>query len=325
MSAPSHDPHGADPLSDVLGALQLRNSAVTIFHLGAPWGMDVPRFGPAFIYAVIEGEGVVEVEGEAPLRFEAGDLFLSPRGDRCILRSAPGVPTAFITEVFEPGTELWTPARRLDAPLIAHYGGGGPQTLLLVLLLDFAESDPNPLGLNLPRLIHLKREDNHMTPWLTPAAQSVVDEAKLGRLGYFAMVTRLAELLFINAIRTHLILRPEAASGWLRGLSDPRIARVLSVLHRRPEQRWTVEAMAAEAGMSRSAFAEKFQRLIGETPFDYVTRWRMGLARDWIAAGRRSVKAAAHDLGYASEKAFSQAFRRTMGATPSSFRPARTG
>jgi AraC-like DNA-binding protein len=321
MSDAAAPDQGPDLLSDVLGGLQLRTTALATFEFTAPWGMRVDAFGPAFFYAVITGSLHLEMEGEAPLVMHAGDVFLTPGGDGCDLRSSPGAPLAEMTSVFDADTQLWTPGARLGQPVRAHHGGGGEPTHILAVLLDFAEGDRHPLGLNLPRLVHLRGDEGRTTPWLAPAVQAIVDEAQVGRLGYFAMATRLAELLFINTVRTHLILRPQDATGWLRGLSDARIARALSAVHRAPAESWSVEQLAKEAGMSRSAFAERFQRLIGQTPFDYVTQWRMRLARDWIASGRRSVKACALALGYASEKAFSQAFRRTLGAPPSSFRP----
>jgi AraC-like DNA-binding protein len=312
------DAEGPDLLSEVLASLQLRTGSLGEFVLTEPWGMVVAPFGPVSFYAVIEGAAHLEVEGEAPVSVREGDIFLVQADKSVTLRSAPGVAAVSVIEAFA-GREHWVAGKRMG-PLVAEMGGGGATTRFLVALLEFEERDRDAIGLNLPPLVLLRRNDNLISPWLAPAARSIVEEADRGRLGYWAMATRMAELLFINTVRTHLILRPEDASGWLRGAADPRVARALSAVHRNPGSAWTVESLAKAAGMSRSAFADLFQRLLGETPFEYVTRWRMRLARDWMSQGRCSVKAAAHELGYASEKAFSQAFRRVMGAPPSHYR-----
>lgn len=311
-----------DLLSDVLVDLQLRTGVLCAFDMTAPWGMTSPKFGPALVYALIEGRALMDVDGETPFWMEAGDIVLLPAGDGAALRSEPNARVAEIPEIFNEGQGVWEPGQRRSAPIIAHHGGGGERTLILVVLLEYADTDHNPLGLNLPRLIHLKRDDNRMSPWLGEAARSAVEEAESSRLGYFAMATRLAELVFINAVRTHLTLNPEGATGWLRGAADGRIARTLSAMHRRPGDSWSVERLAKEAGMSRSAFAERFRSLVGETPHDYLTRLRMRLAGDWITKGGQPVKAVAEQLGFASDKSFSQAFRRTFGLSPSVYRQA---
>ncbi len=313
-----------DLLSDLFDTLQLRTGVIASFRMPAPWGIEVPHFGPALFYAVVEGRLWLEVEGEPPCEVGAGDVFLLAAGTTHIARSTRGAPAVHIADLFETqGLAPWRPGQRLDAPIVVDIEGGQSVTRFLTVLLDFPDSGPSSLGRNLPALIHLSAEENRITPWLQPVVQSIVAGPGDGRTGYGAMANRLAELLFLSTIRSHLVLHPEAAQGWLRGMSHPQVARALALLHRDPGREWTVEALAREGGMSRSAFAEAFSRLMGEAPFGYLTGLRMRLAAERIAAGRCLVKTAAEDLGYASEKAFGRAFSRIIGRSPGSLKPGR--
>jgi len=313
-----------DLLSDLFDTLQLRTGVIASFRMPAPWGINVPYFGPALFYAVVEGRLWLEVEGEPPCDVRAGDVFLLAAGTTHTARSDRGAHAVHIADLFETqGLAPWRPGQRLEAPIIVDVEGGRNVTRFLTVLLDFPDSGPNSLRQNLPAVIHLSAEENRITPWLPPAVQSIVAGPGDGRTGYGAMANRLAELLFLNTIRSHLVLRPEAARGWLRGMSHPQVARVLALLHRDPGRDWTVEALARESGMSRSAFAEVFSRLMGEAPFGYLTGLRMRLAAERIAAGRCSVKTASQDLGYASQKAFGHAFSRVIGRSPGTLKPGR--
>jgi len=316
----AHAPAGPDLLSDLFESLQLRTSVIASFGLAAPWGLEVPFFGPALFYAVLEGQLWLTLDGASSEAFGPGDVFLLPGGTSHKIGSAPEAAHPLVTDFFAAhGRTPWRPGGRLQAPILFDLDGPGPVTRFLTLLLDFSDAGPNSLRRNLPELVQLSAEENRITPWLRPAVESILEGQ--GGMGYVALATRLAELLFINTIRNHLLLRPEAATGWLRGMSHAGISRALAAMHREPGRARTVAMLAREAGMSRSAFAQAFSQLMGEAPFGYLTGLRMRLAAERIAGGHSSVKAAARDFGYASEKAFSQAFRRTLGRPPGTLKP----
>ena len=315
-------PPALDLLSDIFAGHALRTSMIASFRLATPWGLDVPHFGPALLYAVIEGRIELEVREEPVCQAFAGDVVLLPRGASHAVRSDGEAETTNVLSFIEDqGQRAWRPGDRAEAPILVDLGGRGRACRFLVVLLDFQDAAPNALRLNLPELIHLRAAESGVTPWLQPAVESIVAGLAQGRLGYVALTTKLAELVFIDTIRSYVNLRPDAAGGWLRAMSHPRLARALAELHRDPARRWTIAAMARVAGMSRSSFAGTFCKVVGQTPFSYLTHLRMTLAAARIASGERSVKAAAHEQGYASEKAFSHAFRRTAGAPPGSLKP----
>jgi AraC-like DNA-binding protein len=318
-----HSSTAPDLLSDVFARVALRTSVIASFRLPPAWGLAVPHFGPALLYAVIEGRLELALVGQPPQQAEAGDVILLPAGASHTSRSDEDAPVRHVLDVLdELGQTAWRPGSRPDGPVLVDLAGDGEHGCrFLVVVLDFQDAASNPLRLNLPDLIHLRASENRVTPWLQPAVESIVAGLAQGRQGYVALTTKLAELVFIDAVRSHLIRHPEASGGWLAAMSHPRLARVVAALHRTPEQRWTVAEMARTAGMSRASFAETFARMVGRTPFAFLTEVRMRLAAARIAAGEHSVKSAAHELGYASEKAFSHAFRKAVGHPPGRLKP----
>ena len=317
-----HPPAAPDLLSDVFAGQALRTSVIASFRLSPPWGLEVPHFGPALLYAVIEGQLELEIAGRTPELAEAGDVVLLPAGASHVARSDRTAPVRHVLEVLEElGQRPWRPGERPEGPVLVDLAGDKPACRFLVVLLDFQDAAPNHLRLNLPETIHLRAAENGVTPWLQPAVESIVAGLALGRQGYVALTTKLAELVFIDTVRGHLIRHPQAVGGWLAAMAHPRLAPAVAALHRAPDRRWTVAEMARTAGMSRASFAEAFARTVGQTPFAFLTAVRMNLAAAWLAAGERSVKSAAHELGYASEKAFSHAFRKTVGQPPGRLKP----
>ena len=300
----------------------MRKLAIALVLRASPWGLEVPHFGPALLYAVVEGNLALQMEGWPICHAASGDVLLLPRGASHTVGSTADAPARHILELFESqGVRAWRPGERADAPIQIKAPGVGPVCRFLVVLLDFQDSGPNSLRVNLPEQVHLGLAENRLTPWLQPAVESIVAGLAQGRMGYVALSTKLAELVFIDTLSNVLLLRPEATSGWLRAMADPRLARLLAELNRRPADSWTVQDMSRVAGMSRSSFAATFTRLAGQTPFAYLTGARMRIAAARIASGRSSVKQAAHALGYASEKAFSVAFKRSMGRSPGALKP----
>jgi len=316
-------PAAPDLLSDVLARVALRTSVIASFRLAQPWALAVPHFGPALLYAVIEGRLELALDGRSPLQAEAGDVILLPAGASHTCRSDEASPVRHVLDVLdELGQTAWRPGRQPEGPVLVDLAGDSREACrILVVVLDFQDAASNPLRLNLPGSIHLRASENRVTPWLQPAVESIVAGLAQGRQGYVALTTKLAELVFIDTVRSHLIRHPEGSGGWLAAMGHPRLARAVAALHRAPERRWTVAEMARTAGMSRASFADAFARTVGRTPFAFLTEVRMSLAAARIAAGGCSVKSAAHELGYGSEKAFSHAFRKVIGHPPGRLKP----
>src|SRR5262249_15945509 len=161
--------------------------------------------------------------------------------------------------------------------------------------------------------------------WLQSFARQVVEESRTRRAGADSVLTRLAELMFVEVLRGHIETLPPGQRGWLAGLRDDVVGRGLGLLHGAPAHPWTIDELATGVAMSRSAFADRFTALAGQPPMQYLAEWRMQLAASRLAAGNAKVAAVAEEVGYDSEPAFSRAFKRLMGISPAAWRRSRDG
>jgi AraC-like DNA-binding protein len=205
----------------------------------------------------------------------------------------------------------------------ARVGGAAgeePAARYLCGALHFGATADHPLLSALPPVVLVRADGERPLPWLRTQLETVTCEARSGRPGGEAMIVRLAEMLFIQALRQQLGDLPPGAAGWLGALRDAALARALGAIHRRPEHPWTVAALAAEAGLSRSHFAERFAAVVGRPPLTYLAEWRMHRGRALLGEGRLRVGEVARRVGYGSEAAFSTAFRRATGGPPSAVR-----
>jgi AraC-like DNA-binding protein len=200
--------------------------------------------------------------------------------------------------------------------------GKGPTTSLIGGFFEL-ERAPEPLVAVLPPLIHLPGDDAEVAGWLDQTLRSIAHEAAQALPGRAVVLNRLADVLFVRVVRAYLL--KSSAGGetgppsWLRGLTDPRIARALAQIHRAPEQAWTLAQLASRAAMSRTAFAQRFRTLVGQTPVSYLAAWRMQKAAYLLEMGTLSIAQIAEHVGYTSELAFAKAFRRLMGMPPGAY------
>jgi AraC-like DNA-binding protein len=174
----------------------------------------------------------------------------------------------------------------------------------------------------LPPVIVLPGELSRSVHWLEPTLKFIACEAQSGRPGAQTVVSRLADVLFIQIVRGYLATLPASSSGWLGALGDSQIGAALGFIHQSPELDWTVQSLAAKVAMSRSAFASRFARLVGEPPLAYVTRWRMQKAAGLLRQSSATLANIAERVGYDSEAAFSKAFKRAVGSAPGAYRRA---
>jgi AraC-like DNA-binding protein len=207
-------------------------------------------------------------------------------------------------------------ARRVDDRTV-RWGGKGPQTTLVIGCLELDAGGRDLLTAALPALVHLPAETAAASQ--IGLVQALASEVAQPGAGADAVLTRLAELLFIHALRA-CIARGTAEAGWLRASASPAIARALAAIHAAPGAAWTVATLAERAAMSRSAFAESFARLVGDSPLAYVAAWRMRTAATLLARSDASIKTIAAEVGYGSDEAFSRAFKQWSGAPPGAYR-----
>jgi AraC-like DNA-binding protein len=200
-------------------------------------------------------------------------------------------------------------------------GGGGQERARLICGFLGCDARPyNPLLAALPSVIHLSASgSNSSAGWLGTLQTIAVKESRSARAGGENVLARMAELMFVEAIRRYLEILPAAHTGWLAGLRDPIVGQALAALHGEPKSAWTVDRLARLVGLSRSVFAERFTGMVGEPPMQYLALWRMQLASRLLMDGRR-VAEVSGAVGYESEAAFSRAFKKLVGQAPATWR-----
>ncbi|MES1954467.1 AraC family transcriptional regulator [Salinisphaera hydrothermalis] len=293
-----------DPLSDVLRLLKPVTYVAGGFDLGGDWSIAFQAHSGIKCYALVSGTCWLAVEGvDHAVQLQAGDCILLPNGRPFRL------------------------ARRLDLDpvpfLDLRWDGwnngvatinGGHETLILGGHFVFAGAHTEILLGAMPPVIHLhEQHDKTELRWaLERMRRELLDE----RPGNALIAQHLAHLMLVHALRLYLAHGINQNAGWLFALSDPQMAKAIGAIHADPGTRWTLPRLASKAGMSRSSFARRFKTMVGSSPIDYLTRWRMLLASDRLSADAEPISAIAMSLGYASESAFSTAFKRVMGCSP---------
>lgn len=303
-----------DLLSGALADLRADAVVTGHFSLTAPWAFDKPAVEGAVFRTGFGEPYIISVEGMAPLRVEPGDFVLLPHGHAHVLASAAGVaPERFDDLVARAGIRP-----SFDTPLRLNAGGGGAVCDLYTGIAFYREAVRNPLFSVLPPLIHVRKHDAAVGSWLADTLMSFIRESMACQPGWAVAAARLADVLLVQLLRAHLA-SAISHTGWLRGLMDPQIGRAIAQLHRHPERDWTVESLAATAGMSRSRFSARFVELVEETPIGHLTAYRMYVASGALRDSRRRLIEIATSVGYASEKAFIRAFRRWSGMAPKQY------
>lgn len=302
--------------TDPLGATlhHLRMSSVLYCHtvLTAPWGVAMPPMPDCLMFhIVISGSGLVRL-GNRSWELRPGRFALVPHGAGHDLVSDPEVPT---TDLFscdlQRVSEHFERLRHGGLP-----GVRGEQTTMLCGAVRMDDPVAQRLASLLPPCIHTDTWQARDADWMHHTLRLLTREAEDLRAGGEVILTRLADVLVIQAIREWLATDPEAGRGWLGALQDPELGPALAAIHGQPGQAWTVADLAQVAAMSRSAFAARFAAALGQTPSDYVRQWKMHLASNWLQRGEATVAQAGHRLGYESDAAFSRAFKRVMGHAP---------
>ncbi len=304
-------PPAFDVLSDVMEQVRLEGTVYFSAELHAPWGISIVRSHRAPFYAVTAGGCELQVGKRAARRVEAGDFVLLPNAAPHVVRSD--------REALVVPFDTWLQTHPMDRRGASRHAGPGAATRVIG---GFFSVDPlriNPLFGALPALIHLRGADPRVRQLLAPTLRLVEAEIGAGALGAPTVLRRLADVLFIQAVRLHAESE-RGVAGWLRGLADARVGRALMLLHERYAEPWTLDALAREVGTSRTLLAVRFRELVGEPPMAYLTRWRITRAANLLHGARLPLARVAEQVGYHSDAVFSKAFRRVTGSAPGAWR-----
>jgi len=310
-------PGFTDPLGETLHLLRLTGTLYCRSELTAPWGIELPPFeGCMMFHVVTAGHCWLEVEGEEPQLLPQGSLALVPHGHGHAIRSNPTDGTVPLFDI---------PVERVSERYeIMRYGGDGDLTHLTCGVVRFDHVAGRQLIALLPKVLRIDAWADEDGSWLQNTLRFIAREAREMRPGGETVITHLADILIIQAIRSWLVSAPDADRGWLAALRDKQIGRALAEIHREPEREWTVASLAREIGMSRSGFSARFTSLVGESAMRYLTQWRMQLARAELVETSDPLSVIADRLGYQSEAAFGRAFKRVFGISPGSVRQTAT-
>jgi AraC-like DNA-binding protein len=320
---------GIDPLSDVLRAVRLSGAVFFRIDATSPWVIEMPDTSALAAVTLPRAQHVISYHvvtrgsccgallGGDSVRLEEGDVLVFPHGDAYVMSIAPGMRGG-------PNTaEVLAFMREMvmgRLPFAVGEGGGGPEQLGLVCGFLGCDVHPfNPLLTALPRLLHVPRAFVAGDP-LGRLIDFAIVESQERRAGGECVRLRLSELMFVEVVRRYLAGLPAEQTGWLAGLRDRVVGRALTFLHERPGDDWTLEKLARDAGLSRSALAERFTHFVGDPPMQYLARWRMQVAARLLADGRAKVSSVALQVGYDSEAAFSRAFKKVAGVPPAAWR-----
>ena len=298
-----------DPLGETLHSFRLEGVVYARSLLTAPWGVAMPPMPDCLMFHIVtSGECRLEFDDQKPATLRPGEFALMPRGEGHVIRHAKGAQTV---DYFDLPIEHITPRYE-----VLTHGGGGEETTLICGAVRIDHPAARDLVELLPSLIHIRTWNSPNAEWMHSTLRLMAAEASSRQPGGETIVTRLADILVIQAIRSWLVEQPESRRGWLGALNDERSGPALLHIHRQPTNDWTVASLAASVSMSRSAFSARFSEQVGESAMQYVTRWRMHIAGIWLRDTNTTAAECGSKLGYNSEAAFSRAFKRVMGKPP---------
>jgi AraC-like DNA-binding protein len=310
------------PLADLFRTMQVRAAVQCRIEATAPWGLSHSDTSTGAHRARLDACGISLTETASFAMVSDGSCWLSVDGIPDALQLTAGdcyliAPGTTYTLRDDPGTHA---IGFCNAPIsndyVLRYGGGGIPSTLIAGLIHFGTANLKSITQLLPRLI-LIRAEQASSIGLGAIFQLLAAEMTEHALASEAVSTRLAEILFIQALRAQFSNSELPSNpGWLRAIFDPNIGAALHSFHAAVGGRWTVESLASAAGMSRSAFALRFKRLLGQSPLEYVTEWRMQKAIQLLGEGDRKLLEVAQEIGYDSDSAFNKAFKRVVGNTP---------
>jgi AraC-like DNA-binding protein len=304
--------HRMDPLSEVFGSMRIQDAIYTRLEATAPWGFRYPgdtvpriRFG-----LMVRGSALLKFKNQRQaIPLSAGDVFIFILSDEAFT----------VVDHARSRVVDYRELRKLEVDCVIHYGGGGTPTTVVTGSFGINALDAPLISSILPRYLHLGLDQNR-----SHAFQSVLDllaaETAQPGIASSRLISCLYESLFVYAIRAYASSSEAPPKGWLAAMSDKHLGRAIQAMHSSLDGIWSVKSLAREARMSRSAFALRFKAVLGQTPLEYLTRWRMHKAGAMIRLNKMSFSEVASAIGYGSESSFSRVFKREMGEAPREYR-----
>jgi AraC-like DNA-binding protein len=307
------DFRSTDPVSRLLRGVHVRSTVYCRSVMRAPWGFGVEAHGNPAFHLVTSGRCWLELAGEPEqTALGAGDLVVLPTGRRHWLRDDPATPATELDEILA--------ATPLDEQGRLRHGGQGPRTCLLCGGFAIEGGTSHPLLRALPTTLVIRGSGGRPAPWLAGTVWMLNAESAADAPGAGQIVTRLADVLLMQALRLTLVEMDDRDGARLRALGDPHIAEAIALIHDQPERAWTVGELAAEVALSRSEFAARFRDLVGESPARYLTRIRLAHAAALLRTSDASLAQIAERAGYRTPFSFGKAFKRVFGITPGAYR-----
>lgn len=318
-----------DALSDILRVARLSGGVFFNAEFSAPWciaaqmspELCAPMLGAAGhlvpYHYVVDGGMYVAVPNEPPRHLSSGEVVLFPRNDFHLMGSDVSLPPVSAAAVI-------LSAENKLVQTVRH-GGGGDAAFMVCGFLGCDSGLTNPIISTLPPTMILKVDETPAADWIRSTFQYAAHEVASGQTGSTAVISKLSELLFVEAVRQHVRSIPDGQTGWLAGLRDPAVSRALALMHANIVHAWSVDELGREVGVSRSGLAERFTRVIGMAPMHYLADWRLQVAALQLRESGDPLVRIAAQVGYESEAAFSRAFKKKFGAAPAGWRRARQG
>ena len=302
--------------ADVLSGVRLRSSIYFRPEFGAPWGVSIADHGPVFHVIATGTCWLRSTRLDKPLLLASGDLVIVTRGEAHVVSDEPATPVENFSNFFDL---VKRHASGTNVPF--RVGGKGPTTSFVCGGMQFENGANNPLLAVLPPFLHVAGSESGGLPWLRLTVEHILAELDSGAGGAAEVVTRLADILFIQAVRAYFHENADTAqSGWLAAARDQQVGRALALLHAKPDEPWTVDMLARRLATSRSSFADRFSELVGEPPLRYLSRLRIDAAARRLRSSDDKLSAVAAEAGYESVSAFNRAFKRQVGMTPGEYR-----
>ena len=299
-----------DALSDILRELHLASSIFCRAEMRGAFAVHTRETEGAIFHVIIRGRGFVTLDDGPVQPFEAGDVVVLPRGSAHIMSSQPTTDAVPISSL-----------ARLTAddglPLVCQ-GSFGAETSIICGTFTFAPPYGDVVRPLLPKVL-CRPADGSTAAWLDSTLRLMASQ-DTGAPGSHVVLTRLADIMVVQVLRSVMERPPDDAHGWLVALRDKNLGHALQLMHTQPAEKWTAASLARKVGLSRSVFFERFSQAVGQAPASYLLRWRMLRAQQVLQVGATSIAEVAAQVGYASDAAFRKAFKRAVGTTPVAYR-----
>lgn len=297
-----------DALADVLKTIRLNAQTYFCSDFVSPWGMEIAHSPEGLFHVAVKGQcWLMLPQAEHPLLLEEGDIVAFPTGGAhsiCDAKDSPRLPGHHVVENILDGNNLFNPEHHAAT---SH--------TLLCGSFSYDSSVKHPFLIDLPCFIHIKAKENQSMDWLTSLVDVLANETRVSSPGSTLMVDRLTEILFIQLIRAYIKQSPQNLN-YMAALADPQIGSALNLIHAETQAYWTVERLGNAVALSRTAFTEKFSKLVGMAPKTYLLNGRMRKAKALLENSELSMYDIAERTGYSSEAAFSKAFKLFFNKTP---------